>query len=166
MPLVLTDVEVERLADMSGLVLSMERAFVDRYEGSLMAPPRHYVEFGEDGRLVFTVGGIVGSQHLAGFRVYDTFRRLSPDHSQLVAVWDSSTGELKGIILGDKIGALRTGAIGGVAIKYMASAGAQTIGIIGSGQQARTQLQAAACVRNIKSVKVYSRSQQKQRRVC
>ena len=52
----------------------------------------------------------------------------------------------------------RSGAIGGVAVKMLARADADSVAIIGSGAQARTQLQAAAAVRKLKSVRIYSRT--------
>ncbi|MDO8491581.1 MAG: ornithine cyclodeaminase family protein, partial [Dehalococcoidia bacterium] len=54
------------------------------------------------------------------------------------------------------LGAVRTGAIGGVAIKYMSRPDSMRLGILGSGIQARTQLEAATSVRRFELVKVYS----------
>src|SRR5213592_4608691 len=51
---------------------------------------------------------------------------------------------------------MRTGAIGGVAIKHLARPDASRAAILGSGRQARTHLEAAAVVRHFASVKVYS----------
>jgi ornithine cyclodeaminase len=56
---------------------------------------------------------------------------------------------------------MRTGALGGVAVKYGARQDAKTLAIIGSGTQARTQLEAAAVVRDLSDVRVYSRSEQR-----
>jgi len=64
---------------------------------------------------------------------------------------------LRGLVLGPLLGAVRTGAIGGVAIKHLSRADSHTLGLIGSGFQARTQLAAALAVREFQSVKVFSR---------
>jgi ornithine cyclodeaminase len=74
----------------------------------------------------------------------------------VVVVFDSDTGDCKGVIVGGHLGAMRTGAIGGVAIKHMARPDASRAAILGSGRQARTHLEAAAVVRHFASVKVYS----------
>jgi ornithine cyclodeaminase len=71
-------------------------------------------------------------------------------------VFDSDTGDFRGVIVGGHLGAMRTGAIGGVAIKHMARPDASRAAILGSGRQARTHLEAAAAVRHFASVKVYS----------
>jgi ornithine cyclodeaminase/alanine dehydrogenase-like protein (mu-crystallin family) len=54
------------------------------------------------------------------------------------------------------ITALRTGAMTGVAAKYLARENSERVGILGSGQQAETQLAGVCKVRPVKSVKVYS----------
>lgn len=73
-------------------------------------------------------------------------------------MFDSGTGVFKGVIIGNFLGALRTGAIGGVAIKEMSRPDAEQLAIIGTGIQARTQLEAAIAIRDIKRVLVYSRN--------
>jgi len=121
------------------------------------------VAFPGFGNLIFTIGGVTGSTALAGFRVYDTFDSGDAPHTQVVAVWDAKGGMLQGIILGKRLGDLRTGAIGGLAIRNMARADATTLGLIGTGAQARTQIAAAAAVRQLRAVRVYSRKEENRR---
>lgn len=71
------------------------------------------------GNLVFTAGVSTKSEKVIGFRVYDTYSNEHSGHEQLLSVFDSETGVFKGIIIGNSLGVLRTGAIGGVAIKAM-----------------------------------------------
>jgi ornithine cyclodeaminase/alanine dehydrogenase-like protein (mu-crystallin family) len=75
----------------------------------------------------------------------------------LVCLWSSGNGELLTLIEADKLGQMRTGAASGVASKYLARKDATAAGIIGTGGQARTQLEAIASVRKLHSVKVYGR---------
>lgn len=154
----LTDAEVSRLADMHRSMEAIERALAIQSSGTLVAPPRHSVHFGDLGRLVFTIGGAAEGYPLAGFRVYDTFGQGDVEHAQIVAVWNSQSAELQGLIVGERLGEVRTGAIGGVAIRLMARADARIAGIIGSGAQARTQLAAAAAARTLDEIRVYSRT--------
>lgn len=160
---ILFDEDVEALLPTSDAVELMEQALRAKAMGHLIAPPRFQVDT-EGGSLVFTAGAEINRQRVIGFRVYDTFRDDHDDHEQLVAVYDSKTGAFKGLVIGDLVGAIRTGAIGGVAVKHLARPHARRIGIIGSGLQARTQLEAACAVREIESVKVYSRSQENRQR--
>ena len=161
-PKILSDVDVARLARMPDMIVGIEAALTAKANGTLTAPPRVKVPVGGRGDLVFTVGGI--SDLVAGFRAYHNIPRKSPDGAQLTAVWDQKSGTLKGIVTGDLLGEIRTGAIGGVAVKLLARADADSIAIIGSGAQARTQLAAAVAVRGLKSVRVFSRSSENRER--
>jgi ornithine cyclodeaminase/alanine dehydrogenase len=76
-------------------------------------------------------------------------------------LYDTTTGALLAFIEADKLGQMRTGAASGVATKYLAREDAKTVGIYGTGWQAQSQLAAVCAVRNIESVKVYSRSEEK-----
>jgi ornithine cyclodeaminase len=163
-PRILTDDDVARLARMPEMIAGIEAALLAKAVGALAAPPRIKVPVGGQGDLVFTVGGVNAGRAVAGFRAYHTFPREAQDGAQLTAVWDRENGSLKGIVVGDLLGEIRTGAIGGVAVNRMAREDADSLAIIGSGAQARTQLQAAAAVRKLKEVTVISRSAEKRER--
>ncbi len=156
---VLTDADVERSLTMDAAVGAMEGAFLEMAQGTLVAPPRFSLD-SPDGSLVFTPGAATGSAHSIGFRVYDTFAHPGTAHRppQLVAVFDSRDGTFEGLVIGSLIGAWRTGAIGGVAIKHMARLGASRLTVIGAGFQARTQVAAAFAVRAFRQVIVCGRT--------
>jgi ornithine cyclodeaminase len=158
MTLILTDDDLNHVPAMQIAIEAIEEALTARSRKDLVSPPRHSVSFAEKGDLVFTIGGTTGDASVAGFRVYETFS--GPRHDQLIAVWSTQTAALQGIVTGSRLGEIRTGAIGGVAIRRMSSPNASTVGVIGSGQQARTQLEAAVAVRKLQTIKVYSRSEQ------
>ena len=152
-PLLLTDEDVMRFLSPTEAVAVMESVFVVRLQGHTAGMPRWSLPY-RDTNLSFTVGA-VGDE--VGFRVY--FRGNFASDDQLVAVWDQQTGVLRGLIVGELLGVLRTGAIGGVAVKYMARQDAATLAIIGSGRQAFSQLRAILAARmGIREVKVYSRT--------
>lgn len=162
---ILGDADVQRLAHMPDLIVVIERCLRAKTQGRLVAPPRHSVAF-ETGQLVFTIGGInAGADEdagIAGFRAYETFRGSAPARTQLVAVWDNGTGALRGLVLGEALGVLRTGAIGGVAIDRMARPDVRICGLIGSGRQAESQVMAAVAVRpGLEEIRVYSRNARK-----
>ncbi|MEX2158434.1 MAG: ornithine cyclodeaminase family protein [Dehalococcoidia bacterium] len=151
----LSDDDVLSLVSMRDAVDAVELALARKGNGAFLTPPRHY--FGtRTGALVFTIGGDA-SEGVAGFRVYGAFPGTRED-DQLVVVYDAATGELRGIVQGARVGALRTGALGGVAIQYAARDDAKTLAVIGAGTQARAQLEAAALVRTLAAVRVYSRA--------
>lgn len=136
MTIILQDTDLADPSCMITAIAAVKNFMLAYAHGKTLSPPRHHVAFSNYGDLVFTIGGNMDDKPLAGFRVYDTF--AGSGQTQLVAVWAVDSGQLKGLVLGTQLGALRTGAIGGVAIRYLSDPNAQSIGIIGSGLQART----------------------------
>jgi ornithine cyclodeaminase/alanine dehydrogenase-like protein (mu-crystallin family) len=85
----------------------------------------------------------------------------------VVCLFDSETSELVAVIEADQLGRLRTGAASGVAAKHLARSGARTLGMIGCGHQAETQV---ACVRaavsSIERVVAYCRTPERLASFC
>lgn len=155
--LVLTDEDVRGLIDYGVAVEKMEDALRELAAGTLVAPPRHSFDT-ELGSLVFTTGAATGSVRALGFRVYDTFAGAATDTDQIVAVYDPAQEGLAGVIIGSFIGGMRTGALGGVAVKHLARPDAEVLAVVGAGFQARSQLQAALAVSEIGRVVISSRT--------
>jgi len=157
----LNDADVDRLLPMKDAIHVMEDAFRAKSEGHLVSPPRHYVPF-HHGSLVFTVGGDDVGASAVGFRIYNTFPGATedggvhPDRTQVTMVFDARNGALQGTVLGTRLGVLRTSAIGGTALKYLANPTAERLGFVGSGLQARAQLEAAVAVLPLRNLRVFS----------
>lgn len=152
---ILDDADVDRTLTMADAIAVMKRAFLARAAGELVSPPRAAIRFGDQGALVFTNGGTSGAGGIAGTRINHSFG--SSNASQLTVAWSVEDGELLGAVRGQRLGDMRTGAIGGVAVDTMAPGDAATVAVIGAGRQAKTQLEAAAAVRPLRQVRVYSR---------
>lgn len=155
--LVLDDADAQRLLEPATAVAVVRESLIAHHNGGLTAPPRVQASLG-DGDLIFTAGRLAGTGY--GFRVYrmtssGSGNRLAGD--QLTAVYDDATGKLSGAIIGDFLGTARTGAIGAVAVDVLARPDAGTVGLIGSGRQAWTQLWAIQAVRPLRAARVYSR---------
>lgn len=75
-----------------------------------------------------------------------------PTVTATVLALDPQTGMPLALMEGDSLTALRTGAAGGVAARYLARADANTVALFGAGVQARAQLRAAMAVRTIERV--------------
>ena len=82
----------------------------------------------------------------------DNPTRGLPTVSATVLVLDPQTGMPLALMEGDSLTALRTGAAGGVAARYLARKDAATVALFGAGVQARSQLRACMAVRNIERV--------------
>ena len=152
----LTDDHVNQV-DYREVVSWMRNAFQWHADGALQAPARIASKM-KTGELVFTVGALGSADPCIGFRAYDLQQLSSPTRSEITAVFNGQDGSLEGLVSGKQLGAVRTGAIGGLAISQLAPADASVLALIGTGLQARTQLRAACAVRDFRDIRVYSRS--------
>ena len=94
------------------------------------------------------VGGAVkmcGLKWIAGFPNNPVRENLPRAHA-LIVLNDSQTGLPLAIMEATRISALRTGAVTGVGARYLARPASATVGLIGAGVQARTQLEALQTV--------------------
>ncbi|MGN9765666.1 ornithine cyclodeaminase family protein [Micromonospora sp. SD12] len=153
MPLLFADSDVAAALDAPTTVAAMRDAVLAAYAGRLVAPPRAAAPLG-GGRMVLTAGHLTGEWY--GYRSYDTFGH--PGSEQVVVLHDGRTGAVRAVAVGEELGSRRTGGLGGVAVDALARPDAATLGVIGSGGQAWTQLWAAAAVRPLREVTVHSRS--------
>ncbi|MET7749537.1 ornithine cyclodeaminase family protein [Micromonospora sp. NPDC005367] len=153
MTLFYSDAEVSTALDAATTVDAMRAALLAAYDGRLVAPPRASASL-DGGRMVLTAGHLSGEWY--GYRSYDTFGH--PESQQLVVLHDGRTGAVRAVAVGEELGSRRTGGLGGVAVAVLARPDAATVGVIGSGRQAWTQVWATAAVRPVREVTVYSRS--------
>jgi alanine dehydrogenase len=165
--LVLTNDDVSRcitMADAVGAIESMchEQAsggalFADRVNLPL---PNGWIRL-MPGALIFS--GVFGYKefhltHVAG---------SSPPSANVryaFHLFDYGTGELLAIMDANFMTSIRTGAASGVAMKHLTRPDSTVLGVIGSGSEARSHMQAAASVRDIKRAVVFSRSAQRRER--
>ncbi|OWP57452.1 MAG: hypothetical protein B2I17_00635 [Thermoplasmatales archaeon B_DKE] len=148
--LLVSEEEAKRVIGPEGALDVLELFFREQVSGKTVTPPRMHVDSSE-GNMVFTAGGSEGKK-IMGFRVYTTYG----NDDQFVAVYNSGTGNLRGIVFGSYTGSLRTAAIGSLSIKYMARKDAKVLGVIGSGTQAFFQAISAIKTNNFEQVEVYS----------
>ncbi|WP_091295780.1 ornithine cyclodeaminase family protein [Micromonospora halophytica] len=153
MTMLVSDREVAATLDAGITVAAMRDALLAAHAGRLVAPPRASAPLG-GGRMVLTAGHLTGEWY--GFRSYDTFGL--PESAQLVVLHDARTGAVRAVAVGEELGSRRTGGLGGVAVDALARPDAATLGVVGSGRQAWTQVWATAAVRPLREVTVHSRS--------
>ena len=105
---------------------------------------------------------MAASDHGLGARRWKLYAATSNGATFVVCLFDSVSSALVAVIEADRLGRLRTGAASGVAARYLAKSGARTLGVIGCGHQAETQV---ACVRaavpSIEHVVAYCRTPEK-----
>jgi ornithine cyclodeaminase/alanine dehydrogenase-like protein (mu-crystallin family) len=139
MPLYLRESEVESLLTPADAVEVVEESFRRMASGDVEIAPRRRLRL-QDGSLADMAAADLGIG-LAGAKIYAAFGEGA---AFVLCLFDASTPELVAVIEADQLGRLRTGAASGVAARHLARAGARTLGVIGCGSQAETQV---ACIR-------------------
>lgn len=150
--LYITEDEVRRLVDMRVALDSVRGAFRGMADGMAENVPRRRAA--APGVMLHGMHAAAGYLGVAGAKVYSTTRAAAVFH---VLLYDAANGRLLAMIEADHLGRLRTGAASGVATELMARPDATTVGLFGTGRQARTQLEAVCVVRRIARVDVFSR---------
>jgi len=152
MVLLVSEDDVSQVFTMEAALSVVEEAFRALGAGEAQNQPRRRVRI--RGGMLHNMSASLPSQKALGIKAYASVRGTT---RFLVALWDTDTGDLKALIEGDRLGQIRTGAASGVATKYLAPADAEVLGMIGTGWQARSQVQAICAARPIKLVRVFGR---------
>lgn len=152
------------LLDMAEVVEAVEEALQAYSEGQTENPLRHVLPFNEENKYLVMPAlsdklGIVGLKTVT----------LAPNNPQLgkntivgsVILSDYNTGETLAVLEGAYLTKIRTGAISGVATKYLAQQNAKTLCVIGTGEQAEGLVEAVLAVMPITHIHLYNRTYDK-----
>jgi ornithine cyclodeaminase/alanine dehydrogenase-like protein (mu-crystallin family) len=152
--LYVTEAEVAELLSPAGAVEAIEACFARMAAGVVENRPRYRLGL-QEGALAVMAAADLGLGY-AGAKVYAGFR----DGARFaVLLFRADSPELVAVIEADKLGQLRTGAASGVAAKYLARSGARSVGLIGCGWQAQSQLAAIrAALPGLEGVVAYCRN--------
>lgn len=161
MALWLDEQQVTELLSMDMAIAAVEDALKQQGLGTAINNPRSRVRL-PTGQL-HMMGGALPTRGVLGYKAYTAFRGKTRFH---VMLYSAETGELLALLQADRLGQMRTGAASGVASKYLAREEARTVGIFGTGWQARTQLEAVCAVRPIQSIKAYGRDAPRRQTFC
>ena len=161
MVLYLTEENVRQLLTMQITIEAVEEAFRLLGIGQAENLPRRRLHSSK-GMFNIMSASLSGAGYM-GYKCYTVF----PGKMKFRVFLHSSTnGELLAILDADLLGQMRTGAASAVATRWMARADSQVVGIIGTGWQARSQLEAVCQVRSIKKVLAYGRNAQNLEKFC
>jgi ornithine cyclodeaminase/alanine dehydrogenase-like protein (mu-crystallin family) len=157
--LVVNEHEVEQLLPMNECIDAMEHAFVALARGEIEQPLRTiFRPANVKGVMAMMPTFRAGANPLFSLKAICVFpgnAAIGKDaHQGAVILFDGTTGELRAIVNASAITAIRTAAVSGLATKVLANQDASTLAIIGAGVQARTHLEAIACVRKLARVRV------------
>jgi ornithine cyclodeaminase/alanine dehydrogenase-like protein (mu-crystallin family) len=161
MVLFLNEPQVTELLSMEMAITAVEEALKQHGFGTAINNPRRRVRL-PTGQL-HLMSAALPTRGVIGYKAYTAFRGKARFH---VMLYSADTGDLLAILQADRLGQMRTGAASGVATNYMARREAQSVGIFGTGWQARSQLEAVCAVRPIQSIKAFGRDATRRQTFC
>jgi alanine dehydrogenase len=153
MTLHISEAEVRQVLTMPMALEAVEEISRKQATGEVVVHPRRRFELPAGGFFHY----MAAADYSAGFLAVKEYTFVRGKIRFLVPLYEIASGDLVAMIEADYMGQLRTGAASGVATKYLARRDASTAAIIGTGGQARTQLEAVAAVRKLTAVRVYGR---------
>jgi ornithine cyclodeaminase len=148
----ITEAEVAAALDMRGAIAAVETGLVAEASGTAQNMLKTHVQWGTGSTLhaigaAFSVAGMVGTK---------TWAHTDGGATPLLILFDADSGALRAVIEAFALGQLRTGALSGVATRWLAAETADELAIIGTGRQALAQVAGVAAVRRLRTVRVHS----------
>jgi ornithine cyclodeaminase/alanine dehydrogenase-like protein (mu-crystallin family) len=151
--LFLREEHIVELLPMRDAIAVVREAFHALAGGTARNQPRRRLALGTGAMLHVLAGATHG---YFGTKVYSTHPRHGAHF--MVLLYHSETGQPLALLEANHLGQIRTGAATGLATDLLANPDASALAVIGSGFQARTQIQAIAEVRRLREVRVWSRN--------
>jgi ornithine cyclodeaminase/alanine dehydrogenase-like protein (mu-crystallin family) len=186
MTLILSNKDVEQLLTMPECIAALEQSYVELAEGRGLSRTRsdclvpttredaYYSLKSMDGVIPkLGIGAIrINSDIITMPKVGNSVRRVkvpaAPNdrYVGLVLLFSTENGEPLAIFPDGIMQRFRVGAASGLGVKYLSRKDSKTVGVIGSGGQAGTQLMAACAVRDIKSIACFSPNRERREAFC
>ncbi|MGC1483437.1 MAG: ornithine cyclodeaminase family protein [Candidatus Acidiferrum sp.] len=153
MTLHISEAEVRAVLTMPMAIEAVEEISRKQANGEVVVHPRRRFELPGGGFFHY----MAAADFSAGYLAMKQYTYVHGKIRFMVPLYEMRTGDLVALIEADYMGQLRTGAASGVATKYLSRQKSRVAAIIGTGGQARTQLEAVAQVRKLESARVYGR---------
>ena len=158
----LSQEEVKSVIDMRSVMQVVEKAFRQHGLGKVQMPPKSYIYYTAYNGDLRTMPAYLEEENITGVKIVNVHPENPtfglPTVMALIVLISAETGAPMAIMDGTWLTDIRTGAAGGIAAKYLARSDSKIIGMVGTGNQAKTQLEALCEVFDPELVKVTSRT--------
>ncbi|MEJ7173759.1 ornithine cyclodeaminase family protein [Staphylococcus caprae] len=152
------------LLNMNEVIEEVGQALQAFSEGKTETPLRHVIPFNEENRYL-VMPALSDELKIVGLKtvsfVPDNPKKGKSTITGSVILSDYETGETLAVLDGGYLTKIRTGAISGVATKYLSREDAKVLTVIGAGVQAEGLIEAVMAVRNIEEIHFSSRTKEK-----
>ena len=143
--LLLTESDIEAILKIDEVMDAVETAFKEKALGYVQMPPKVYItyeKYNGDLRAMPSYLERLGISAVKVVNVHpDNPKKFDlPTVMAVIVLIDPKNGAPLAIMGGKWITAMRTGAAGGIAAKYLARKDSKVVGLVGAGVQAKTQL--------------------------
>jgi ornithine cyclodeaminase len=161
-PLILHEHEIRELLDPASCIAAVEQAFVAYAEGRAELPGVIHLDVPEARGEVHVKAGYLHRGRCWAVKIATGFPGNPsfglPANSGVVLAFDATTGKPAALMFdGGYITDLRTAAAGAVAVKHLGRKRVDTVAVIGTGGQARLQVQLLGRVRRFRELKLWGR---------
>ncbi|HSY31136.1 MAG TPA: ornithine cyclodeaminase family protein [Verrucomicrobiae bacterium] len=161
MTLHINEAEVRSVLTMAMALKTVEENLRKQARGEVVVQPRRRFELPKG-----FYHYMAAADYAGGYVAEKQYTYVAGKIRFLVLLYEMATGDLVAQIEADYMGQVRTGAASGVATKFMARRDARVAAIIGTGGQARTQLEAIAGVRKLELARAYGRDVSRREKFC
>ena len=155
----LNESEVQSLLDMPTTIDLLEGAFRDWAADKAGNIPRARVRSPGMGLHIMSA-----SWHTPGICGWKAYTTTVTGARFLIGIYHNQLGELLALLEANYLGQWRTGAASGLATKYLSRPDSKTVGVIGTGFQALTQILAVCAVRSLETINVFGRDPERRMR--
>jgi ornithine cyclodeaminase/alanine dehydrogenase len=152
--LLLTHDDIAGLLAPEEIIEALREALLEQSKGLVQVPPRTTVDSSSGLGWLRTMPAILNGSKVMGFKAMHSTPGVGVGY--FVDLYDLPTGELLAMMDADWLTAQRTAATAAIAVDLLARNPIRTVGVLGSGEQARSMLIAASKVRQLQQVNVFS----------
>ena len=155
---------------MPDAIHAMRNAFIALSNGSAIVPNRINLPMEDQNALHLSMPAYINGGEYNTIKLvnvhFDNPQKGLPLINGVILVMNAKKGNPLALVEGKSVTALRTGAGTGLATDLLARRNSKRAIIFGTGAQAKTQIDAIRCVRNLTSIIVIGRSEEKAIKFC
>ncbi|MGQ9679247.1 MAG: ornithine cyclodeaminase family protein [Candidatus Bathyarchaeia archaeon] len=166
--LIVSDDDIRKQVSMREAIEVVEKAFREYARGSARMPPRSTIMLERFGGSISFMPSFLEESKALATKIISIYPRNPEKGYPTTAAWivinDPETGMIEALMDATYLTALRTGAVTGVASRYLAPKDSKVASVIGCGVQGRTQAKAMAEVFNLEQIRIFDVSRERMKR--
>lgn len=152
-PIWVTEAEVVELISLGEAIPALERGLKQEHAGKAVNMAKTHATWNRNQSTLHAIGAVMEGDGVVGTK---TWAHTPGGACPLLILFSADNGSLLAVIEAFALGQMRTAGVSGVATRWMSTAGANEMAIIGTGKQALAQVAGVHAVRPLQRLRVYS----------